>query len=77
MGLRKLKKIVDVSFDEICHHNYACTCLDSILHTTVCKHVHLVHMKYMQKDINSISEDTTLLTDTYSYCYLTRNLTHL
>ena len=52
---------------QICPHNYTCTCLDSILHTTVCKHVHLVHMKYMQKDTNSISEDPTLLTDTYSY----------
>ena len=52
---------------EICPHNYTCTCLDSILHATVCKHVHLVHMKYMQKDTNSISEDPTLLTDTYSY----------
>ena len=52
---------------EICAHNYTCTCLDSILHATACKHVHLVHMKYMQKDTNSISEDPTLLTDTYSY----------
>ena len=28
----------------ICPHYYSCTCLDSILHATVCKHIHLVHM---------------------------------
>ena len=52
---------------QICPHNYTCTCLDSILHATVCKHVHFVHMNYMQKDTDSISEDPTLLADTYSY----------
>ena len=49
---------------QICPNNYTCTCLDSILHTTVCKHVHLVHMNYMQKDTDSISEPT-VLADTY------------
>ena len=29
-----------------CVHMYSCTCLDASLHTTVCKHCHLVHMKY-------------------------------
>ena len=52
---------------QICPHNYTCTCLDSILHATVCKHVYLVHMNYMQRDTDSISEDPTLLADTYSY----------
>ena len=32
---------------QICPHNYTCTCLDSILHAIVCKHVQIVHMKYM------------------------------
>ena len=29
----------------VCPHNYKCTCLDSILHATVCKHIHLVVME--------------------------------
>ena len=28
-----------------CVHMYTCTCMDSTLHATVCKHVHSVHMK--------------------------------
>ena len=28
----------------VCPHYYSCTCLDSILHPTVCKPIHLVHM---------------------------------
>ena len=27
-----------------CIHQYSCTCMDSLTHTTVCKHIHLVHM---------------------------------
>ena len=41
--------------------------LDSALHTKAYKHVHLVYMKYMQEDKNSISEDPTLLVHTYFY----------
>ena len=29
---------------KVCTHMYSCTCLDSILHSTVCKHIHLVIM---------------------------------
>lgn len=29
----------------VCMHMYSCTCLDSILHSTACKHVHLVYMQ--------------------------------
>ena len=29
-----------------CVHMYSCTCLDASLHTTVCKHIHFVHVKY-------------------------------
>ena len=29
---------------QICPHAYTCTCLDAIIHATICKHVHLVHM---------------------------------
>ena len=28
-----------------CIHMYTCTCLDSITHTTVCKHIHFIHMQ--------------------------------
>ena len=24
---------------------YTCSCLDSVTHTTVCKHIHLIHIK--------------------------------
>ena len=33
----------------VCMHMYSCTCLDSILHSTACKHVHLVHMHMQQQ----------------------------
>ena len=46
-------------------HNY--TCLDSILHTTVCKHVTFYIWIYMQKDTKNISEYPTLLVGTNSY----------
>ena len=26
----------------VCTHTFTCTCLDSILHSTICKHIHLV-----------------------------------
>ena len=28
----------------ICIHQHSCTCIDAITHTTVCKHMHLVHL---------------------------------
>ena len=66
---------------KICPHNYTRTCLDSLLHVTACTHIHLAHMKYMQKNTNSISEYPTLLTISTTTlpvtCYLTRNPTHL
>ena len=30
---------------DVCIHMYSCTCIDSMLHATVCKHVHLVKMR--------------------------------
>ena len=27
-----------------CIHMYTCSCLDSVTHTTVCKHIHLIHL---------------------------------
>ena len=29
---------------DICVHQYTCTCIDYILHSTICKHIHLVKM---------------------------------
>ena len=26
-----------------CIYQYSCTCMDSLIHRTVCKHIHLVH----------------------------------
>ena len=28
----------------VCPHMYSCTCLDAVLHYTVCKHIHLVNL---------------------------------
>ena len=33
---------------EVCPHMYTCTCLDSVLHNTACKHIHFVHMTTVQ-----------------------------
>lgn len=30
----------------VCPHLYTCSCLDSTIHATACKHVHLIHMKF-------------------------------
>lgn len=30
----------------ICPHTYSCECMDALLHATVCKHVHFIHMMY-------------------------------
>ena len=29
----------------VCPHMHTCTCIDSVLHYTACKHIHLVHMQ--------------------------------
>ena len=38
-------------FCSACAHQYTCTCLDACTNTTVCKHIHLVHMR--EKTIDS------------------------
>ena len=40
-----------------CVHMYTCTCIDSALHFTVCKHVHCVHMKTIPVSSNVTNED--------------------
>ena len=34
-----------------CIHMYSCTCIDNILHSTVCKHIHFVHMSSTSSQI--------------------------
>ena len=41
------------SICKVCAHQYSCSCMDSKLHATVCKHVHLVVMM-----LNRVTEDT-------------------
>ena len=38
--------------------NYACSCLDGTLHSTVCKHVHLLHM-LLSKNTNSSKPESS------------------
>ena len=44
----------------ICCHIYTCTCPDSLLYNTICKHVHLVHRYCNQKD--ECAETTEVIT---------------
>lgn len=32
----------------VCMHLYSCSCVDYAIHNTACKHIHAVHMKYLQ-----------------------------
>ena len=35
---------------DICVHSFTCTCMDFILHATICKHIHMVCIKLKQID---------------------------
>ena len=48
-------------FCSACAHMYACTCLDACTNTTVCKHMHLVHMHEEAKDDDFSKTDTAPL----------------
>ena len=50
----------------ICPHYYSCTCLDSKLHATVCKYIHLVHMNTITT-ISQTLEGNQEPSDNYSY----------
>ena len=43
----------------VCIHTFSCTCMDSTIHATVCKHVHLVKLITEQK-VKKQAEHTTL-----------------
>lgn len=53
----------------ICIHMYSCTCLDATLHSTICKHVHLVHMECQEatgQPPAGVGEETENLKDNHN-----------
>ena len=44
-------------FCDACAHMYTCTCLDACINTTVCKHMHLIHMQKPQEGSNPSNTD--------------------
>ncbi|KAJ8970809.1 hypothetical protein NQ314_001022 [Rhamnusium bicolor] len=49
------------SLCNICVHMYKCTCVDFYVGTTVCKHIHYVHINY-QEDYNVTTIENTDIT---------------
>ena len=50
----------------ICLHMYSCTCYDHLIHSTICKHIHLVVRTVRGEDVPSgppthIQQDTTII----------------
>ena len=45
---------------DTCIHMYACTCMDSMLNATVCKHVHLVKVRTTAKVSATVSHTSTM-----------------
>ncbi len=62
-----------------CVHMYTCTCLDSITHTTVCKHIHHVHSRKPVAAGNNTSnpDDHNVMTDQYFKTILGTHLSDL
>ena len=44
-------------FCNACAHMYTCTCLDACINTTVCKHMHLIHMRQPQRELQQADLD--------------------
>ena len=40
-----------------CIHMYTCTCIDSMIHTTVCKHIHIVDLIYNKSSTHPSSDN--------------------
>ena len=40
----------------VCVHMYTCACVDCAVHSTACKHIHVIHMKYCKETPNQVSE---------------------
>lgn len=51
-----------------CVHKYTCSCVDSAVHSTVCKHSHLVQMQVaLQADPSSLSSSTYVQTESLQH----------
>ena len=48
-------------FCSACAQMYSCTCLDACTNTTVCKHMHLVHIQIQPKGCTHVSSSTISL----------------
>jgi hypothetical protein len=55
-----------------CPHMYHCSCMDTLLNVTVCKHAHLIHMNYGESQTNITSTDTNELDELYFKKILTK-----
>ena len=42
----------------VCVHMYTCSCVDNAVHSTACKHIHVVHMSYCERPNTSLSHQT-------------------
>jgi len=52
---------------EICIHAYSCTCTDSFIHNTICKHIHFLIIKNTYNDLDDgFSNTSNTNTETYS-----------
>lgn len=52
----------------ICAHMYTCSCVDSAVHSTACKHTHVIHMKY-NKEMQTLNQSSkTAATDSPATC---------
>ena len=55
----------------ICPHMYTCTCLDAVLHFTVCKHIHLVNLS-LTEGVTSTKTNVSLEIDKPIHNYFLR-----
>ena len=50
---------IKCQFCSACAYMYTCTCLDACTNTTVCKHMHLIHMQSQSVSGTSLTSTTT------------------
>ena len=48
----------------VCVHQYTCSCLDATIHATVCKHIHLIHMRSSNTLTKTARNQDSLITKT-------------
>lgn len=51
----------------ICIHAYSCTCLDALLHNTICKHVHIIKLLHGEHDQQATTPESEPNQDTHTY----------